>query len=257
MRTLAAALLVVLFASVANAAPRIWLQHTDVPEALMVSNDSGAEMGGCKVEWKVRYDSGLHYTEIALVDLPANGEVKVCDCGDWWDENRSKTLDVDLTLYGPDGKTRATQSYQGVFKTTPRQGLPTEGWEAVASRGNPALAFDGDPGTRWDTGGAQRAGDWYTLNMNHVYTIAGLILDARRSANDYPSGLTVEVSVKGGPWQMVADIRDTEPLNKRGRIRLSFDPVEAQHIRITLTKPHGESWFWSIHELSVLPPEEK
>jgi len=33
--------------------------------------------------------------------------------------------------------------------------------------------------------------------------------------------------------------------------------VEAQHIRITLTKPHGESWFWSIHELSVLPPEEK
>ena len=31
--------------------------------------------------------------------------------------------------------------------------------------------------------------------------------------------------------------------------------LTARYIRLTLTKPHGESWFWSIHELSVLPPE--
>jgi len=90
--------------------------------------------------------------------------------------------------------------------------------------------------------------------MKHEYKIAGLVLDAR-APRMTTLGLTVEVSVRGEKWECVADIQDTEPLNKRGRIKVSFDPVEVQHILITLTKPHGESWFWSIHELSVLPAE--
>ena len=258
MRTIAPLLVLLLLSGLANAAPRIWLQYSDVPEALMVSNDSGAEVKGCQVEWQVRYDDGRHYTEIAKVDLPANGEVKLSDCTDWWDENRSKTLDVDLKLQGPDGKELAKQSYEGVFKVVPRQGLPTTDWVGTASRGNnTAAAFDGDPGSRWDTGGVQKTGDFYLLDMKHEYRIAGLILDARGSGSDYPSGLTVEVSVRGEKWKQVADIQDTEPVNKRGRIKITFDPVEVQHILIMLTKPHGENWFWSIHELSVLPAEEK
>jgi type 1 glutamine amidotransferase len=256
MRTLAFVLMLLTLSCLAHAAPRIWLQYSDVPEALMVSNDSGAELKGCRAEWLVRYDGGLHYHEIARVDLPANGEVKVGDCGEWWDENRSKTLDVDLTLRGPDDKTLANQGYEGVFKVVPRQGLPTVDWVGTASRGgNTAAAFDGDPATRWDTGGTQKAGDFYLLDMRNEYRIAGLILDARGSANDYPGGLTVEVSVRGEKWRKVADIPDTESVNKRGRIKITFDPVDVQHILITLTKPHGESWFWSIHELSVLPAE--
>ncbi|MBM3473081.1 MAG: hypothetical protein FJX75_07445 [Armatimonadetes bacterium] len=256
MRTVALVLVLLTMSCLANAAPRIWLQYSDMPEALMVSNDSGAEVKGCRAEWQVRYDGGRHYTEIARVDLPANGEVKVSDCGEWWDENRSKTLDVGLRLDGPDGKELAKQSYEGLFRVVPRQGLPTTDWVGTASRGgNTAAAFDGDPGTRWDTGGVQKVGDFYALDLKHEYRIAGLILDARGSANDYPSGLTVEVSIRGEKWRRVADIADTESVNKRGRIKITFDPVEVQHILITLTKPHGEGWFWSIHELSVLPAE--
>ncbi len=241
----------------ASAAPRIWVQYTEMPEALMVSNDSGAELKGCKVEWQVRWDRGRHYTEIAMVDLPANGEVKVSDCQDWWDERVSKTLDVTVTLYGPDGKTLATQDYDGVFKLVARRGIATDGWSAQASRGNrPQAAFDNDLGSRWDTGGTQEVGDWYMLDMGKPQRIAGLIIDARRSANDYPSGLIVDVSEDGDNWHRVAKLDDTEPVNKEGTIDLSFDAVSARYICLALTKPHGDRWFWSIHELSVLPPSE-
>jgi hypothetical protein len=257
MWTLLVSAVMSLTVSPAAAAPRIWVQYTELPEALMVSNDTGAEVKSCKVEWQIRYDKGRHYTEVALVDLPAHGEVKVSDCREWWDERLSKTLDVTVTLYAPDGKQLATQDYEGVFKLVARHGLPTDGWSAAASRGaNTKAAFDGDLGSRWDTGGKQEVGDWYMLDMGKPQRIAGLIIDARQSANDYPSGLIVDVSGDGDNWLRVAKLDDTEPVNRKGRIDLSFDPVSARYICLMLTRPHGDHWFWSIHELSVLPPKE-
>ena len=255
MRTSVIAVALLIVGGAALAAPRIWLEHTDVPEALMVSNDSGVDVPGCTVEWTVHYDSGRHYTEIAKVDLPANGTVKIGDCGEWWDERRSKTLDVDLLLTDPAGAVLAQHVYQGVFTVVPRQGLPTDGWSATASRGaNTAAAFDADPGTRWDTGGKQEVGDWYTLDMGKEQRVVGLIVDTRGSAEDYPSGLKVEVSTDDRAWTTAADIQDTGPLTVRGRTKIAFDAVTARYIRLTLTKTHGDTWFWSIHELSVLPP---
>ncbi|HJN15120.1 MAG TPA: discoidin domain-containing protein [Armatimonadota bacterium] len=254
MRVTVVVLLLTLAASLASAAPAVWLEHSDVPEALMVSNDSGAEVKNCIVEWKVVLADGRHFTEIGMVDLPANGEVKVSDCVDWWDERTSKTLDVSLKLIS-DGDTLAEKAYEGIFKVQPRIGLPTDRWKAVAVAGDPKKAFDGDTGTRWDTGRKQAAGDWFTLNLGAVEDVAGVVLDARQSGNDIPEGVTVEVSVRGGDWKTIVDLESTKDINRRGRIRLTFDAVEAQHIRITLTKPHGDHWFWSIHELSVLPAE--
>lgn len=257
MRTLTVVGTVMLIASCACAAPRVWLQHTDVPQALMASS-GGVEMPGCKAEWAIRYDDGRHYTEIAIVDLPAEGAAKVSDCQDWWDPRRSKSMDVSLKLYDPDGQVLAEQSYVGVFKFVARRGLPTEGWSATASRGaNTAAAYDADPGTRWDTGGRQEAGDWYVLDMGSPQEFAGLIIDTRWSANDYPEGLSVSASDDGGQWTSVVEIGDTEPLNQQGKITLRFDRVAARYIKLTLTKPHGDRWFWSIHELSVLPPEHE
>jgi len=238
-----------------SAAPRIWLEHTDVPVALTASNDTGTEVKGCRAEWTIRYDGGRHYTEVALVDLPAKGEVKVNDCHDWWNLSWSKTMDVTAALYGPDGSLLGKESYDGVFKLVPRQGLPTDGWTAAACRGNPAAAFDANLGTRWDTGRAQEVGDWFTLDMGKPQRIAGLILDSRQSANDYPSGLAVFVAEDGMKWTCVADIPDTESLNQAGRIALEFGPVSARYINLLLTRPHGPNWFWSIHELSVLPAD--
>ena len=256
MRTLLILAALLLVASAAIAAPRIWLEHTDVPVAVMASNDTGAAQPGCLAEWTLRFADGSHYTEVAVVDLPATGEAKAVDCREWWDERRSKTLDVSLVLYDRAGAVLARQEYEGVFKAVARQGIPTDGWSATASRGpNVKAAFDGDLGSRWDTGRVQQAGDWYQLDMGQGHRIAGLIVDTRGSANDYPSGLTVSVSEDGQQWTTVAEIADTEPLNQAGRLTLRFDPVTARHLKLTLTKPHGTNWFWSIHELSVLPAE--
>lgn len=243
-------------ASAALAAPRIWLEYADLPEALMVSNDSGADVRGCKVEWRVRYENGAHYAEIALADLPANGSAKVSDCRDWWDPRRSRTFDVRLALFGPNGAVLARKSYVGVFKIVTRTGIPTDGWSARASRGpHTVAAYDGDLRTRWDTGGRQRLGDWFLLDMGRTHRVSGVILDARYSANDYPSGLRVSASEDERKWSVLADIEDTEPLNQGGRLTVKFEPVSARYIRLELTRPHGNRWFWSIHELSVLPAE--
>ncbi len=256
MRMLLAVSAVIMSAAGAAAAPRVWLDGDEVPLALLVANDSGAEVRGCVVEWKLQYADGSHYTEIAMVDLPANGETRASDCRDWWNERQSKTLDVWLTLRAPDGTVLARQAYEGVFKSMPRKGIPTDGWSATASRGgNPAAAFDGDLGSRWDTGGNQQPDDWYVLDMGRSQRVSGLIIDSRWSANDYPSGLTVAVSEDGETWTQIAEVADTEPINQGGRITLRFDPVAARHVKLVLTKAHGDNWFWSIHELSVLPPE--
>lgn len=250
-------LLLALLAATSWAAPKVWLVHSDVPEALMVSNDSGAEVKGCTVEWQVIWENGRHYTEIAMVGLPADGEVKVADCGDWWDERASKTLDVALRLLGPDKAVLAEQKYEGVFKSVPRVGIPTDGWTAIAShgQGNVGKAFDGDQGSRWDTGAKQEVGQWYMLDMHQDHRITGLVLDGRRSAEDYPEGIAVWVSKDGGPWRPLADIPDVRDINQRGRIKLTFDPLTARQILVMLKKPHGDHWFWSMHELCVLPEE--
>ena len=79
--------------------------------------------------------------------------------------------------------------------------------------------------------------------MGRTHKIAGLIVDSRRSANDYPSGLRVDVWVPKGDWTAVVDLEDTEPVNRGGRLTLRFDPVDARYIRLRLTKPHGDNWF--------------
>jgi F5/8 type C domain len=250
---LATALLALLSAHATTAAPRIWLDHTDVPVALKASNDTGNEIKGCKAEWAMKWDRDRHYTEVALVDLPAKGEVTVSDCHDWWNPSWSRTMDVTVTLYGPDGKALDKQAYEGIFKLVPRTGLPTDGWRAAAIRGDASLAFDGKLETRWDTGRKQEVGDWYTLDMGKPQRIAGLTLDSRASANDYPSGLAVFTSADGMKWTRLAEIGDTEPINRAGRLDISFDPIDARYINLLLTRTHGDTWFWSIHELSVLP----
>jgi len=256
MRTVAAITLGLLLAGAATAAPRIWIEGTEAPEALKVSNDSGAAVRGCTAEWTISYGPDGHYTEIALVDLPAKGEVQVSDCANWWNQTWHKRMDAKVRLLGSDGAVLAEQDYTGVFKILARKGLPTDGWSAKSCiGGNVKAAFDDDVGTRWDTGRPMKAGDWYSLDMGKPQRVNGVIVDFRPSGQDFPEGLKVEVSTDGKEWEQVAKTSDLAVINKGGKSTLSFDPVEAQHIKLTIEKTHGEGMFWSIHELSVLAPD--
>ena len=73
------------------------------------------------------------------------------------------------------------------------------GWIASASSGNAAAAIDGKDDTRWDTQHAQQKGDWFQLDLGRKQRIGRVVLDGRRSANDFPRGLEVYVSNDGKP----------------------------------------------------------
>jgi hypothetical protein len=253
MLTLAAA---ILSASAALAGPTIWLEYEDYPEALMVGNDSGEALDACQAVWTITYGKGEHYTEMALVNLPADGKAEVTKCERWWDTRWHNKMDVFVCLFSPDGKLLCDEAYDGVFNLVPVGGYPTEGWSAKASRGaDTANAFDGDAATRWATGAPMEAGDWFTLDMGEAKPVAKVILDGRGSPEDYPGALEVAVSTDGEKFTTVAKVDDVQAISRGGLVKISFDPTDARYIKVTCTKARGSGWFWSIHELAVVGPE--
>ena len=62
-----------------------------------------------------------------------------------------------------------------------------------------ALAFDGDPATRWD-GGAQRGGEVLTIDLGSVRTVDGLTLTIGPHLSDFPRLLAIETSQDGRAW---------------------------------------------------------
>jgi len=127
--------------------------------------------------------------------------------------------------------------------------LLSKSLKAKASRndGTAHRALDGKPGTRWDTGRGMKPGDWFVLDMGVENTISGLTLDAANSPNDYPRGYEVYVSFDGGSWgKPVVTGKGTKPVTE---IRFGKQ-VRARFIKIVQTGS-SDSWFWSIHELTV------
>jgi HEAT repeat protein len=118
---------------------------------------------------------------------------------------------------------------------------------ASLNSGAAGQALDGNAGTRWDTGRGMKPGDWFMVDLGAEKIIKGLTLDARNSPTDYPRGYEVYVSFDGGSWgKPVVTGEGTQPLTK-----ITFDkPVRTRYIKIIQTGS-SDSWYWSIHELSL------
>ncbi len=118
-----------------------------------------------------------------------------------------------------------------------------------ASNGNndAHLAIDGKLSTRWTTGTVMKPGQWFSVDLGMEATIKGLTLDAKNSSNDYPRGYEVYVSFDGGSWgQPVVTSKETKPITK---IRFP-KPINTRFVKIVQTGS-SDSWYWSIHELTV------
>ena len=122
-------------------------------------------------------------------------------------------------------------------------------WKLTASHkpADCAAATDGNAASRYTTGAFQVPGMWLQIELPQETAIAGLVLDAVKSPNDYPRGYKVEVSADGQAWSKPVAIGKGIP----GTTDIAFDPVKARHIRITQTGSVN-GLFWSIHELEVL-----
>jgi len=145
--------------------------------------------------------------------------------------------------------------------TMPRRGLDPDGWKLEAyipDRGNAEddlkLAVDDDPATRWTTGRGMRPGDRLQVDLGAPRRISGVWADIAKSPRDYPRGYTVDVSLDGQTWQYVSRVGEASSRRSvvRGLWRANFAPVEARYIRLT-QNGSTDHWWWSIHELYVLP----
>lgn len=146
----------------------------------------------------------------------------------------------------------------------PGVALPRGAIRVTASRkaADAARAVDGDPATRWGTGGPQAPGDWVRIDLDRPRVVRAVRLwtahptDAPRDLRLEGSedgvrwrALTAEVSVEGRVrWGGMTALRDGVEA-----VRLDFAPARLSALRLTLTR--GDPVFdWSIHELTVYGP---
>ncbi len=61
-------------------------------------------------------------------------------------------------------------------------------------------AIDGNPNSRWDTGAVQVPGMWLAFDMGQEHELTSVVLDSRRSKQDYPRQYSVEISDDGEHW---------------------------------------------------------
>jgi len=117
---------------------------------------------------------------------------------------------------------------------------------ASKNNGNAKNAMDGDPATRWDTGGQQIGGEWFRIDMGKTLTITGLTLDCKGSSGDYPRGYLVYISNNSrSQGTLVATGKGTSPV-----VKITFRPQTGRYIRIVQTGK-APGLHWSIHQLTI------
>ncbi len=135
--------------------------------------------------------------------------------------------------------------------STSQGALDRSGWTATASsNGNadqPFKALDGDYSTRWSTGIAQAAGQYFQVDMKSPKTFSKIALDSTGDDNDYPRTYQVYVSNDGATWG--------NPIasgNGSGLTNITFSAQSSQYIKVVQTGSDPKSW-WSIREVYVYP----
>lgn len=127
--------------------------------------------------------------------------------------------------------------------------LNRTGWVASASSSNApdpsANAIDGDIGTRWSTGANQTPGQWFQVDMGTTNLCNTIVMDCGGSANDYPRGYQVYVSLDGTNWGSAVATGTGSAIT-----RATFATQPARFIRATQTGSSGSFW-WSIAEFNV------
>ena len=114
------------------------------------------------------------------------------------------------------------------------------------ARGICKTRVDGNLNSRWTSGKSMAPGMWVQVELPESTKVAGLILDAAGSRNDYPRGYQIEVSEDGKAWgEPVAKGKGTQ-----ARTEIEINPQPVRFIKITQTGQHR--LFWSIHDLEIL-----
>lgn len=137
--------------------------------------------------------------------------------------------------------------------------VPVEAIAARASHGGDRVrfAFDGDPDSRWLTGGRQTGAELLELRLDGAHDIRMVRLRmASRSFGDYPRDLAVDVVEAGGTrtvFRGAVLTQFVQGLIVDGVypwIDLVLPPNQARAINLRQLA-HTNRFFWSIHELEL------
>jgi hypothetical protein len=107
-------------------------------------------------------------------------------------------------------------------------------------------ALDGEPRTRWDSGGSQSGREWFQVDLPARTLVAELVLEQEASPQDFPRTLQVAASADGVVYEPVAVVP-----GRAGATTVPLDPpVACRSLRLQQlgSDPY---FFWSIHELVV------
>ena len=148
----------------------------------------------------------------------------------------------------------------------PSRGGLLAGAQASVNDRQARLALDGELATRWSSGRAQRPGTWFQARLKKPLRVAGLDLCLGSSWHDYPRGLAVSLELADGTWTpprplwgcpfplrgILARPRQASPA---WRVMLPR-PRRIRGFRLVQTGRH-ERYFWSIHELRLIPAPDQ
>jgi mono/diheme cytochrome c family protein len=141
--------------------------------------------------------------------------------------------------------------------------LSADGWKATASH-NLEDAIGGLRLTTWSSGASQEAGMWFQIELPRSETITEMQFQSPPAGDrgaavstggspvstpagpGFPRGWRVDVSLDGASWKAVAEGKGSEP-----GTTITFQPIVAKFVRITLTASVENGPAWSIQNLRL------
>ena len=182
------------------------------------------------------------------------------DAGGKWDEYlRSHSAVSHVCTIGQQSLYRMTPPSPSPAEQTAGTPLRASLIRANVNQNLTLLMVDGDVTTRWESG-PQEEGMRVDVDLGSVQTVAGVDLTLGRFTEDFPLGMTIEVSEDEQQWREVwrgtsagravvasFDIRGSVPMRYR------FEPARARLVRMRLTA-NDATYFWSIAEMNIVGP---
>ncbi len=206
-----------------------------------------------KFSERVRAAARVAYIDHQTLRLPGDFEAKLNALGGSYRKQEGFRFAVYYDFVPPYG-------------LGPLREIRRDGWTLTAGlRADEAgNATDNNLSTYWETGCAQSSGLWFQVDLGRVETVSKLRFELGEQIGDFPRGYRVDVSRDGQAWNQALNMGDmtgnlfwegSHPhfLVRGDFFTAAFPPVQARHVRITLTGSDPRAW-WSIAELRMYGP---
>ena len=134
--------------------------------------------------------------------------------------------------------------------------LDRTGWTATTSRGSGANnMLDGNPDTRWGTGGVMQKGDWLVVDMQKPQRFNTILLNQGTSGGDFPQKFEASISNDGQHW-------GTPVMTGEGSQDVTFvrfpSEITTRYVKIVLTEPRDQTRFWwTVAEFSAVSRKDE